>query len=73
MCIGNTLEVYYRLSKNELFDEEFVGDGWINFSDNDNVIVIGFYKKGRDNLTMESLKKDLEKAISRKKVDDEND
>ena len=49
------------------------GDGWINFSDNDNVIVIGFYKKGRDNLTMESLKKDLEKAISRKKVDDEND
>lgn len=29
MCIGNTLEVYYRLSKNELFDEEFVG-GWLD-------------------------------------------
>lgn len=73
MCIGNTLEVYYRPSKNELFSEEFVGKGWVDFSEDNEVIVIGFYKKGWDNLTMEILKQNLEKAIISKKVDDEND
>ncbi|GAB6385092.1 hypothetical protein [Enterococcus cecorum] len=71
MCVGNTLEVYYRPSKNELFSEEFVGKGWINFSEDSEAIVIGFYTKGRNNLTMEILKKDLEEIL-RKEIN-END
>lgn len=66
MCIGNTLEVYYRPSKHELFSEEFVGKGWINFSEDSEAIIIGFYKKGWDNLTMEILKKDLDETMNRK-------
>ncbi|WP_349268719.1 hypothetical protein [Enterococcus cecorum] len=72
MLAGNTLEVYYRPSRNELFSEEFVGVGWVNFSEDSEAIVIGFYKKGWDNLTMEILKEDVEKAI-RRKESDEND
>ncbi|MDZ5577096.1 hypothetical protein U1294_07930 [Enterococcus cecorum] len=71
MCVGNTLEVYYRPSKNELFSEEFVGKGWINFSEDSEAIVIGFYTKGRNNLTMEILKKDLEEIL--RKEMNEND
>ena len=48
MIVGNTLEVYYRPSKHELFREEFV---------------IGFYKKCRDNLTMNILRDDIEEAL----------
>lgn len=66
MCIGNTLEVYYRPSKNELFSEEFVGRGWVAFSEDNEIVVIGFYRKGWDNLTMESLKNDLEETLNRK-------
>ncbi|MCJ0563007.1 hypothetical protein [Enterococcus cecorum] len=48
MIVGNTLEVYYRPSKHELFSEE---------------LVIGFYKKCRDNLTMNILRDDIEEAL----------
>jgi len=72
MCVGNTLEVYYRPSKNELFSEEFIGRGWVDFSEDNEVVVIGFYRKGWDNLTMEILKKNLEEEILRKEMN-END
>lgn len=63
MIVGNTLEVYYRPSKHEIFSEEFVGKGWINFSEDSEAIVIGFYKKGWDNLTTEILRDDIEEAL----------
>ena len=53
--------------------KEFVDKSWIDFSKYKDAVVIGFYRKGWDNLTMEILKQNLEKAIIRKKVDDEND
>jgi hypothetical protein len=64
MCVGNTLEVYYRPSRNEVFDEEFVGKGWINFSEDKDAIVIGFYRKGWDNLTMDILRNDIEEVLN---------
>lgn len=63
MLSGNTLEVYYRKGKNEVFSEEFVGNGYVDFSNENDVIVIGFYRKGRNELNMEILNEDLEKAL----------
>lgn len=66
MYNDHILEIYYRPRKNQIFSEEFVGEGRINFSeDDDEVVVIGFYKKGRDKLTMEILRQDLEEKINR--------
>lgn len=66
MYNDHILEVYYRPRKNQIFSEEFVGEGRINFSeDSDEVVVIGFYKKGHDKLTMESLIQDLEEKMNR--------
>lgn len=65
MYNDHILEVYYRPSKNQIFSEEFVGEGRINFGEDNEVVVIGFYKKGRDKLTMEILRQDLEEEMNR--------